>query len=547
MNRNRAISGVAHARAAFLGVIVIAAMPLARANTFTVTTTADSGVGSLRQAILDANAMTVTGGTACAPHDIVFNIVGTGVRTIRPTSPLPAIAIPITLDGYTQPGASENTLNTGTNAQIRIELDGSLAGGADALNIAASGGGNVCAGSGTVIRGLAINRFGGAAIAMGQDSCGVGQVCNIGNVRISGNFIGTDATGMIALGNGASTGRAALIFGSRASFNVVGERTAQEGGSTDPTPSVRNLISGNAGDAIVMSSSVANARSEAHRIRNNYIGLDATGTNSLPNGGRGIAMLAGSSAVSIYDNLISGNVGDGVTILDTPFSGTAVIGNGIGIGLGGVALGNGGNGITIAAAARSITVGRRYAFVLPGIAAIANNAGAGISVGDDAQMDLVNGSIGRNAGLAIDLAPAGININDPLDADMGPNEGLNAPVLTSAAVVAGTGTITGELDAAPNNNYEIHFYINDTCAANGSGDGQTWLSLGQPPIVQLTTNASGHGTFTTTTSFLPPGKFLSALTRRFSTQPGVTALIVSEFSACRQIEPTPPLFADSFE
>src|SRR5207248_6622024 len=68
---------------------------------FTVTNTNDSGTGSLRQAITDAN---VAGGT------ITFNIPGGGVHTISPLSaPLPNIAQSITIDGYTQPGSSPNT------------------------------------------------------------------------------------------------------------------------------------------------------------------------------------------------------------------------------------------------------------------------------------------------------------------------------------------------------------------------------------------------------------------------------------------------------
>ncbi len=59
----------------FLGLSAAAGL----ANTYTVTSTADSGAGSLRQAILDAN-------TNPGADTIVFNIVGSGVQTIAPTS-----------------------------------------------------------------------------------------------------------------------------------------------------------------------------------------------------------------------------------------------------------------------------------------------------------------------------------------------------------------------------------------------------------------------------------------------------------------------------
>ena len=105
-------------RFARLALLVLAAAPLG-ASTFTVTTTADSGAGSLRQAILDANS---SGG----PHTIQFAIAGAGVHTITPGTPLPVITSSTTIDGYTQAGSSPNTLPfpQGTNAVLTIELSG---------------------------------------------------------------------------------------------------------------------------------------------------------------------------------------------------------------------------------------------------------------------------------------------------------------------------------------------------------------------------------------------------------------------------------------
>jgi len=91
--------------------LLLAAATLCRAATLTVTNTADSGPGSLRQAIMDANADT-------SPDDVIieFNIPGSGVQTIAPLSPLPVITRTVTIDGYTQPGASPNTLAAADNA-----------------------------------------------------------------------------------------------------------------------------------------------------------------------------------------------------------------------------------------------------------------------------------------------------------------------------------------------------------------------------------------------------------------------------------------------
>src|SRR5687767_8409817 len=83
--------------------------------TFTVTNTGDNGgsnpaaganTGTLRQAIIDANANANPGTVDL----IQFTISGTGVQTISLLNELPEIAEDVTIDGYTQTGASANTL-----------------------------------------------------------------------------------------------------------------------------------------------------------------------------------------------------------------------------------------------------------------------------------------------------------------------------------------------------------------------------------------------------------------------------------------------------
>ena len=66
---------------------------------FLVTNTNDTGAGSLRQAITDANA-------GPGAETICFDIPGDGPHTIQPLSALPSISDPVTIDGLTQPGAS---------------------------------------------------------------------------------------------------------------------------------------------------------------------------------------------------------------------------------------------------------------------------------------------------------------------------------------------------------------------------------------------------------------------------------------------------------
>ncbi len=87
--------------------------------TFMVLNTNDSGPDSLRAAIEGANA-------APGADTISFAIPGGGVKTIAPVADLPAITGPVTIDGYTQPGSSPNTLAVGNNAVILIELEGQV-------------------------------------------------------------------------------------------------------------------------------------------------------------------------------------------------------------------------------------------------------------------------------------------------------------------------------------------------------------------------------------------------------------------------------------
>jgi hypothetical protein len=533
-------------------LLVLTVSAPALADTYAVVNTADAGAGSLRQAITAANAKQVTNGSQCAPHTITFNIPGAGPHTIRPLSPLPRINIPITFNGYSQPGASQNTLAQGSDAVIAIELDGSLAGNADAFVIgAAIPGSSLCPGTGSIIRGLVINRFTGAAISMGEEACPPNATCTVGGVLIQGNYIGTDVTGALARGNGS--GRPALVFGTSSSFNVVGDQVLAEGGPSDPLPQSRNVISGNGADAILIastSSDAANGLSQAHTIRNNIIGLDANGSAALPNGGRGIEVGVNGSGIAIHDNLISANAGDGVAILDSPFPGTAVIGNGIGIGFDAQAFGNGGHGVLVAGGSTGVTVGARFRFA-PTTASIANNAGAGLFIDGMATVDAGNLSSAHNGGLALDIAPAGVNPNDAGDADIGPNELLNRPVISSATTNPTTlsGSIAGSISAAPGSNYEIHFFINDACDAGGFGGGQVLYALNPPPgFVNVTTDASGNAGFTRAVQFLPQGKWLTALARRFSTTSALPALIVSEFSNCMQIAASGDvIFANGFE
>ena len=141
----------------------------------------DDSVGdgpcTLRAAIEQAN---FDAGT----DTIDFSIAGAGPHTISPGSALPTITDPVIIDGYTQAGASANTnpIASGSNAILKIVLDGTSAGAADGLNVTSGD---------STVKGLVINRFARDGI----------ELSGSGSNIIEGNYIGTDASGAIDLGN----------------------------------------------------------------------------------------------------------------------------------------------------------------------------------------------------------------------------------------------------------------------------------------------------------------------------------------------------------
>jgi hypothetical protein len=284
----------------------------AQAATFPVTTVADNGdnvnptAGSLRAAIIDAN-------NTIGADTITFSI-GSGPQTITPASALPSITDPLIIDGTTQPGFA--------GAPI-IEISGASA-GANVTGL------SIVAGD-CVVKGLVINRFAGSygievggtgnniisGNYIGTDMAGTAEKGNFVGIGIHspnntiggttaadrnivsgnnsnsgvaiggqfatgnlivGNYIGTDVTGTIAIGNGVG-----VYVIQATSNNIIGGTTA----------GARNLISGN-GTGIGLSSS-------GNKIWGNYIGTKADGTSGLPNYFAGLEFFDGQ------DNFIGGS------------------------------------------------------------------------------------------------------------------------------------------------------------------------------------------------------------------------------------------------
>ncbi len=252
-----------------------------------VTTTADSGAGSLRQAMSIANI---------EPGSVIrFNIAGPGPHTIQPNSALPTMNVPVTIDGFTQPDAVPNTAVIGTNAVLKIVVRGASAGSTNGFNLR---GGN------STIRGLVINGFSQSGILLDSTA---------GGNTVEGNFIGTDVIGTLARPNGTGVS-------SQSPGNLIGGTTL----------AARNLISGNTfqGARALASSSngVISSMGSGTMFKGNLIGTSASGMTALPNGGGGITLSAPNVVIggttAAERNVISGNNGTGINAFAGTFSAT---------------------------------------------------------------------------------------------------------------------------------------------------------------------------------------------------------------------------------
>jgi trimeric autotransporter adhesin len=263
-------------------LLVLSARPTHASTSFTVNQTSDASDENLADGVCDINSLVsgdqctlraaIEQANATSGADTInFNLFGSGPFTITPTSQLPTLADQLTINGYTQPGASPNTLARGTNANLLIELDGTNAGTADGLEIGAGG-------SGSLIKGLVINRFSNQGIDVSSLSAA------LINVRIEGNFVGTDPSGMEALGNRGDG------IEMDASDSVVGGSTVAK----------RNLISGNEVDGLSVSAA------NNVKVENNLVGTKADGVGALGNLFNGVDV-SGTAGVSIVRNSIFSN------------------------------------------------------------------------------------------------------------------------------------------------------------------------------------------------------------------------------------------------
>jgi len=449
--------------------LTITAGPVA----FSVTNTNDSGPGSLRQAILDTNSNPGT-------DTITFNIGGSGVHTIIPLTQLPAITNPVIINGYSQPGSSANTLATGNNAVLLIELDGSNAGATPA--------GLMINASNCTIQGLVINRFDTGIEISGSNST---------NNHVEGNRIGTDPAGNSALPNFAF----GVIINS-ASGNTIG----------GATPAARNLISGNATGLSIQQNGANN-----NLVLGNYIGTDAGGAADLGNTCSGMFIFNASNntiggTAAGAGNVISGNNCVGVRIgsnASFPATGNQIQGNFIGTNAAGTSPVANAAGIDILDPSTSNNLIGGTAGGAANV--IAFNNSTGVSITTATGNGILSNSIVSNGNVGIRLVANG-------------NNNQAAPVLTSVTTSSNNTTIKGTLASESNKTYTLQFFANDACDSSGSGEGQIFLGGST-----TTTDANGNAVFTASVG---TGISLSQLVTATATDP---ANNTSPFSICRAL------------
>ncbi len=434
-----------------------------------VTNTKDSGPGSLRTAMyfaFDHPGTTVT-----------FNIpVGdpgfsNSVFNIRPTDRLPVMLNAMTIDGSTAP------TNSNPNGP-EILLTGNLI-----LLPDTYANGIRMAGSNCAVRALVINAFNGSGVNIEGTN-------TAGNI-VSGCYIGIDSTGTVAVSNrnygvfiglgansntvGGTTAAARNIISGNANQGItidggltrnnviLGNYIGVNAAGSAPIPNTysgilidhrapsntiggavagaRNVISGNAAQGII----IFGPGCDGTIIQGNYIGLNAAGSNAVPNTYPGIEITGGSKFTLISGNVISGNNSLGINIYSNTTDGAVIQGNYIGVNAAGTAaVTNRFSGVQIAGGSRSnliagnVISGNDFGLILNGLNTDANtvqdnfigtdpsgitaisNRNAGILINSGARSNTITGNlVSGNAVQGIVIGEAGTDANQVLGNHVG--------------------------------------------------------------------------------------------------------------------------------
>lgn len=483
------------------GFIYISNEPAFAATTFTVNSVGDGsdsdpgdgvcevsdGECTFRAALEESNALAGT-------DTIEFEIGPSdgNVKTIEPSTRYPDIVDQVFINGYSQDDATPNTAVSPNplNGKLLIELDGNNdSNNSDGLFFGAGS-------EGSQVRGLIINSF----------YNGIQMFAS--NITIQGNYIGTDATGLVDKGNdwaginhtGVGEGTDALVGGlDPEDRNLISGNTSSAGypaarwtiqgnyvgvdatgltalGNSSPgeagafsvdyaedvliggtATGATNVISGN------FNQGLAPFYADRLIIQGNLIGTDYTGMVAIPNGSIGInlnhsvdVLIGGNTSAA--RNVVSGNINnDGMCVGDN--TNLQIKGNYIGVAIDGATpLGNGGSGVTTGCGATGTGIIGGSSSGEGNI--IANNSSSGISVVRSTDVfSIVGNSIYSNASIGIDLGADSFTYNDDGDVDSGSNDLLNFPVVENVVDDGSDLTIDYTVDV-PSGSYRVEFFSN---------------------------------------------------------------------------------------
>jgi parallel beta-helix repeat protein len=402
-------------------------------HTYLVTNTNDSGILSLRKAITDANA-------AGVPARINFHIGSScGPQTFLLSTPLPALGVPMLIDGYSQPGALANTAaQTGTgiipfNATTCIVLATNASPNAGyGLRVDSSAAPNVH----LEVRGIAFTLFANAAI----------DIAGGNGSWLHGNAFGESAT--------------AQYFANNIGVQLDGGVATVVGG---PFTADVNLI-GNSHSSDGVGIRVTSTSTAYDTIANNAIGSDGSGTGAAAGNAHAGIDVESTRQHIISDNWIVSNGGDGIRIDGSGY--ILVQANQIGSRLNGPpGIGNAGAGVHLLDGASNNWIGSIYPDVSTGTNVIEANGGAGVWIDVDALgVNQVTGNrIALNSGLAIDLGAFGPSPNTGNEGG-GANYGIHKPVLTNANyALPGHIKLLGSIHTTPNNTRYVSVYASERC------------------------------------------------------------------------------------
>jgi hypothetical protein len=462
-----------------------------------VTNTNDSGDGSLRLAINNANS------TAGA-NVVQFDISAACPNVIILQSDLPDIKGDLRINGYSQTGTDVNQLDVGFDANLCVLLSGSIHAVGNGLHVPANANGASLA-----VSGLAFEGFQTAAINLEGG----------GGHTIAGNRIG----GLFA-GSPLDPVQVGVILGAGVSKSSIGTHDR----------SGRNLIGAADGNGIEVA-----AAAHDNEIVNNYVGVGWNG-DFVARGNFAKGVVVSGDHNLAHGNLIGFNGNDGIDLNGTSAHDNAVEFNNIGTDGAGANLANGSMGVRVENGGHDNVIRHN---------SVAQNAGTGVRIVSGLGNTIRQNSIHDNGSYGIDLAGGGVTANDD-DSRVGSlllaNRALNFPVITVATGSRDGGVVSGTLQSTAGT-YVIDVYSNAACDGSGHGEGARWLGSASVTINPIA-GQTGSAPFSVTFSLAPPAivGFSSQITATATDAAGnLSPGNTSEFSACSAYSDD-VIFADGF-